>query len=92
MLTAKAPVLHWVTGECPDVLAYAKGAHQLYVAAENGTLTTPDLHDRTLVLTGTGHLVGNAHVVAVDPDTHRSYYPPPASDNGHPMLLECQPS
>lgn len=68
MLTAKAPVLHWVIGECPDVLAYDdKGAHRLYVAIEIGTLSMLDLHDYTLVVTGTGHLADNAHVVAVDP-------------------------
>jgi hypothetical protein len=31
-------------------------------------------------------------VVAVDPDTHRSYYPVPTGTDGHPALLEREPS
>ena len=92
MLTAKALKRHRVTrlviGEGPDALAYDKGAHRPYVAIEIGTLTTLDLHDYTLVVNGAGHLADNAHVVAVDPHTHRSYYPVPASSNGHPGRLE----
>ena len=79
-------------GEDPDVLAYDPSAQRLYVAAESGTLTTLDLHDHTLGVTGSGHLADNAHVVAVDPTTHRSYYPVPAGSDGHPALLEREPS
>jgi hypothetical protein len=64
----------------------------LYVAAESGTLTTLDLHDRTLAVSGSGHLADDAHVVAVDIDTHRSYYPVRAGTGGHPALLEREPS
>ena len=70
------------------MLAYDSLAHRLYVTAESGTLTTLDLHDHTLAVTGSGHLADNAHVIAVDPDTHRSYYPVPTGTNGHPALLE----
>jgi DNA-binding beta-propeller fold protein YncE len=79
-------------GDSPDVLAYDPAAHRLYVAAESGTLTTLDLHDHTLAVSGSGHLADNAHVVAVDPNTHCSYYPVPAAANGHPALLEREPS
>jgi DNA-binding beta-propeller fold protein YncE len=79
-------------GEDPDVLAYDSAAHRLYVAAESGTVKTLDLHDRTLAVSGSGHLADNAHVVAVDPNTHRSYYPVPSGSNGHPALLERQSS
>ena len=79
-------------GEDPDVLAYDPAAGRLYVAAESGILTTLDLHDHTLVVTGSGHLADNAHVVAVDPTTHRSYYPVPTGSFGHPALLEREPS
>lgn len=75
-------------GEDPDVLAYDPSVHRLYVAAESGTLTTLDLHDHTLAVTGSSHLADNAHVVAVDPTTHRSYYPIPSSANGRPALRE----
>jgi hypothetical protein len=77
MLTVKAPKRHRVTRP---------------VRSETGTLTTLDLYDYTLVVIGTGHLADHAHVAAVDPHTHRSYYPVPASSNGHPGRLERQPS
>lgn len=86
-VTATNPV-----GEDPDVLAYDPSAHRLSVAAESGTLTTLDLRDHTLVVTGSGHLADGAHVVAVDAGTHRSYYPIPAGSNGHPALLVREPS
>ena len=79
-------------GEDPDVLAYDTAAHRLYVAAESGTLTTLDLRDHTVAVTGSGRVADGAHVVAVDPNTHRSYYPVPAGSNGHPVLLEREPS
>jgi DNA-binding beta-propeller fold protein YncE len=79
-------------GQDPDVLAYDSAAHRLYVAAESGTLTTLDLHYHSLAVTGSGHLAGRAHVVAVDPTTRRSYYPVPAGANGHPALLVREPS
>ena len=74
------------------MLAYDTAAHRLYVAAESGTLTTLDLRDHTVAVTGSGHLADGAHVVAVDPETHRSYYPVPAGSNGHPALLEREPT
>jgi DNA-binding beta-propeller fold protein YncE len=86
-LTGSNPV-----GEDPDVLAYDAGAHRLYVATESGTLTTLDLHDHTLAVSGSGHLADNAHVVALDPITHRSYYPVTAGTDCHPALLEREPS
>jgi DNA-binding beta-propeller fold protein YncE len=86
-VTATNPV-----GEDPDVLAYDPAAHRLYVAAESGTLTTLDLRDHTLAVTGSGHLADGAHVVAVDAGTHRSYYPVPVGSNGYPALLERQPT
>jgi DNA-binding beta-propeller fold protein YncE len=86
-VTATNPV-----GEDPDVLAYDPSAHRLYVAAESGRLTTLDLRDHTLVVTGSGQLADGAHVVAVDAGTHRSYYPIPAASNGQPALLVREPT
>jgi len=79
-------------GEDPDVLAYDPSARRLYVAAESGTVTTLDLRDHSLAVSGSGHLADGAHVVAADPGTHRSYYPVPAGSNGRPALLEREPS
>jgi DNA-binding beta-propeller fold protein YncE len=86
-VTATNPV-----GEDPDVLAYDPSAHRVYVAAESGTLTTLDLRDHALAVTGSGHLADGAHVVSVDAGTHRSYYPVPAGSNGQPALLEREPT
>ncbi|MGE5698406.1 MAG: YncE family protein [Candidatus Sericytochromatia bacterium] len=85
-VTASDPV-----GDDPDVLAYDPSAHRLYVAAESGILTTLDLRDHTLAITGSGYLADGAHVVVVDAGTHRSYYPVPVGNNGHPVLLEREP-
>jgi DNA-binding beta-propeller fold protein YncE len=73
-------------GQDPDVLAYDPGPQRLYVAAESGWVTTLDNHDRRITVTGRAHLADNAHVVAVDPTTHRSYYPIPHGQADHPTL------
>ena len=78
-------------GDTPDVLAYDQSTHQLYVAAESGTVTLAELHGDHLTVTGSDHLADGAHVVAVDPTTHHTYYPVPTGPNGHPALLEEQP-
>jgi len=82
---------HQPVGQDPDVLAYDPGAHRLYIAAESGWLTILDVHDRRTTVTGSNHLADGAHVVAVDPDTHRSYYPVPHAGDGHPALLVFDP-
>ncbi|MQS16293.1 YncE family protein [Streptomyces kaniharaensis] len=74
-------------GQDPDVLAYDSAAHRLYVAAESGWVTVLDNQARHLTVTGRAHLADGAHVVAVDPVTHRTYYPVPHRDGGHPALL-----
>ena len=73
------------------VLAYDAGLHRLYVACESGWLTLLDLQDHTLAVTASAHLADGAHVVALDADTHHSYYPIPAGTDGHPALLERAP-
>ena len=60
-------------------------------SAQVVVLTMLALHDHTLAVSGSGHLADGAHVVAVDAGTHRSYYPVPAGNNGHPALLEREP-
>jgi len=79
-------------GQDPDVLAYDPGAHRLYVAAESGWLTTLDVHDRRTTVTGSSHLADGAHVVAIDPTTHHSYFPVPHGPDGHPALLVFDPT
>ena len=67
-------------------------AHRLYVAAESGDVTILDAQRGRLVVTGSAHLADGAHVVALDPATHHSYYPVPAGSEGHPALLERAPA
>lgn len=79
-------------GQDPDVLAYDSAADRLYVAAESGWVTTLDRHGRHLTVAGRAHLADGAHVVAVDPTTHRSYYPLPRGRTGRPALAIYQPA
>ncbi|GGU43228.1 hypothetical protein [Streptomyces violascens] len=80
------------TGPGPDVLAYDTTGHRLYIAAESGWLTTLDLHDRHLTATGRARLADGAHIIAVDPTSHRSYYPVPHGTSSHPALLTYRPT
>jgi DNA-binding beta-propeller fold protein YncE len=80
-----------IVGSDPDVLAYDPAQHRLYVAAESGWITTGDIRSRHLTVTGRAHLADGAHVVAVDPITHRSYYPIPHGATGHPALMTYEP-
>lgn len=63
------------TGDGPDVLAYDAGLRRLYVASESGIVAIFSLHGQTLRPIGRGYLAFEAHSVAVDPLTHRVYFP-----------------
>ncbi|CAB3807293.1 YncE family protein [Paraburkholderia fynbosensis] len=62
-------------GKDPDVLAYDPGAHLLYVAGEAGIVSMFNVAAGQITKIGDGRIGPNAHVVAVDGATHRSYYP-----------------
>ena len=62
-------------GRDPDVLAFDPGLQRLYVASESGTVSVFQLQGRRLRLLGQSHLAYEAHSVAVDPTTHRVYFP-----------------
>jgi DNA-binding beta-propeller fold protein YncE len=76
-------------GQGPDVLAYDTVARRVYVAAESGILAVLVLHDSTVAVIRSDHLADDAHVVVIDPRTHRSYYPAPGGPSG-PVLLEYE--
>ena len=78
-------------GDTHDVLAFDPGMGRLYVAAESGTITVLAETNRQLTVLGSGHLADGAHVVAVDPATHRSYYPIAQGPDDHPQLLVQAP-
>jgi DNA-binding beta-propeller fold protein YncE len=62
-------------GADPDVLAFDRGLHRLYVSAESGNIAIFDEENRALKPVFQGFFVANAHTVAVDSRTHRVYWP-----------------
>ncbi|WP_321803089.1 YncE family protein [Burkholderia sp. BCC1993] len=62
-------------GGGPDVLAFDSASDVLYVAGEAGIVSMFSVRGRNVAKIGEGRLGPNAHVVAVDPGTHRSYFP-----------------
>jgi DNA-binding beta-propeller fold protein YncE len=80
------------TGAGPDVLAIDPGLRWLYVAAESGDLTVFDIGKAGLVAIGHGHPGDDAHSVAVDPATHRVFFPLMAGPSGRPVLRIMKPT
>lgn len=61
-------------GDDPDVLAFDPGPGRLYVASESGVVAVFRVRGRDLVHEGDLRMP-HAHTVAVDPATHRVYFP-----------------
>ena len=80
------------TGSAPDVLAIDPGLGWLYVAAESGDLTVFDLRKPGVVLIGHDHPGDHTHSVAVDPVTHRVFFPLMKGRNGAPVLRIMAPA
>jgi YVTN family beta-propeller protein len=84
-------VASFAVGERPDVLAFDPGPGWLYVASESGELALFEVKGRAVRASGRGMLGPNAHVVAVDPVTHRAYFP--LKDwKGRPVLRITEPT
>ena len=79
------------TGSGPDVLAIDPGLGWLYVAAESGDLTVFDLNKPGVTLVGHDHPGDHTHTVAVDPATHRVFFPIMVGPKGTPVLRIMQP-
>ncbi|CAB3789735.1 hypothetical protein LMG28614_02982 [Paraburkholderia ultramafica] len=62
-------------GKDPDVLAYDPSLHLLYVAGEAGIVSMFSVEAGKVSKIGEGRVGPNAHVVAIDDATHRSYFP-----------------
>ena len=77
-------------GEDPDVLAYDPELGYLYVAAESGVVSVFKTPSGQLVKVAEMVLGPNAHVVAVDPGSHRSYFPL-KNLGGRPVLRIMSP-
>jgi DNA-binding beta-propeller fold protein YncE len=74
----------------PDVLAFDPAAGALYVAGEAGIVSMFGINGTTVTKLGAGRVGPNAHVVAVDTATHRSYFPL-KNVEGHPVLRIMAP-
>ena len=80
------------TGRGPDVLAIDPGFGWLYVAAESGDLTVFDIRRPGVALVGHDRPGDNAHSVAVDPATHRVFFPLMAGPKGTPVMRIMRPT
>ena len=74
-MTTMTVVATFATGSGPDVLGYDPGLGLLYVASESGVVSLFKIKGRTVMKIGEGTLGPNAHVIAVDAQTHRAYFP-----------------
>ncbi|OMG71815.1 YncE family protein [Burkholderia ubonensis] len=84
-LHTKQVVRSFAVGADPDVLALDPGPGTLYVAGEAGTVSMFRVQGANVARIGEGRVGPNAHVVAVDSTTHRSYFPLKWVD-GRPVL------
>lgn len=74
-----------------DVLAFDPGLGRLYAASETGTVVVFAVAaDRNVTELGRGSVGPDAHSVAVDPSTHRVYFPI-ANFGGRPVLRIMEP-
>jgi len=78
-----------IVGVEPDVVAFDGHAGRLYVASESGSVTVLQLRGHRLHVIYSGYLADDAHVVAVDPATGRSYFPALHASGGRPAVLVC---
>jgi DNA-binding beta-propeller fold protein YncE len=80
------------TGRGPDVLAVDAALGWLYVASESGDLAVFDMAHPGLVAIDREHPGPNAHSVAVDPATHRVFFPLMMGPKGTPALRIMRPA
>jgi DNA-binding beta-propeller fold protein YncE len=74
-----------------DVLALDSGLHRLYAASESGIVSVYDVADRGFSRVAQAFVHLNAHVVAVDPATHRVYFPL-QNVAGRPVMRVMEPT
>ncbi|AJX40454.1 YncE family protein [Burkholderia pseudomallei] len=78
-------------GGSPDVLAFDPSLATLYVAGEAGVISRFRVEASGVRKIDEGRLAAHAHVVAVDPSTHRSYFPL-KNIGGRPVLRVMRPA
>lgn len=89
-LATKSIVVVQPIGPDPDVLALDLGLHRLYVAGEAGVVSVFDVSADRPAKIGQERLADNAHIVAVDPQTHRVFLPL-RDVGGKPLLRVMEP-
>jgi YVTN family beta-propeller protein len=89
-LLTRQVVQSFDVGADPDVLAFDPGAGTLYIAGEAGIVSMFAVGSSSVSKIGEGRIGPNAHVVAVDPSTHRAYFPLKNVD-GRPVLRVMAP-
>ena len=80
----------FAVGNEPDVLAYDNDLALLYVASESGIVSLFRVNGHIVKKVGESFLGPNAHVVAVDAQSHRAYFPL-KNLRGHPVLRIIEP-
>jgi DNA-binding beta-propeller fold protein YncE len=80
------------TGNGPDVLSIDPSLGWLYVAAESGDLTVFDTGKPGLTVIDHEHPGDASHSVAVDPATHRVFFPLTSGPKGTPVLRIMRPT
>ena len=81
---------HGTVGNGPDVLAFDKIYHLLYVASESGVISVYTIGKNDIKKIYQGFFARNAHTVAVDQVTHRVFFPLQDID-GKPVLRIMEP-
>lgn len=90
-LTGGHGIASAATGQEPDVLAIDPGNGWLYAAPESGDVAIFDINHPGLTVVGHAHPGENAHSVAVDPATHRVFFPLMHGPAGKPVLRIMKP-
>jgi DNA-binding beta-propeller fold protein YncE len=80
------------TGKGADVLSIDAALGWLYVAAESGDLTVFDIRRPGVALVGHDSSGPHSHTVAVDPATHRVFFPLMSGPRGKPALRIMRPT
>jgi YVTN family beta-propeller protein len=89
-LATKRVVAVQSIGPDPDVLALDPGLRRLYVAGEAGVVSAFDVSADRPAKIGEERVADNAHIVAVDPQTHRVFFPL-RNVGGKPLLRVMEP-
>ncbi|MGE5171849.1 MAG: YncE family protein [Rudaea sp.] len=89
-LDSKQVLASEAVGDDPDVLALDEALHWLYVASESGVVSIFEQDGKRLKKIGEAMLAKRAHSVAVDPETHRVYFPL-ENVNGRAVLRIMEP-